>query len=156
MQVTENILDPQYIKRSPRDIMHMSKTGCQRRMLPKDIAPCWHRPWDQRQQEDQRAQGTYCGRPFFCSPGSAAAAACLFEDFAHSGPFHRHLRHSYAITCCRRAPPPARIRGWSMKTLKKDAIKKTEEAFKKKYSGIKANIHRTFIGEYLAFSPNTQ
>lgn len=41
-------------------------------------------------------------------------------------------------------------------SLKKDTIKKTEEAFKKKYSGIKANIHRTFIGEYLAFSPNTQ
>lgn len=40
-------------------------------------------------------------------------------------------------------------------SLKKDAIKKTEEAFKKKYSGIKANIHRTFIGKYLAFSPNT-
>lgn len=41
-------------------------------------------------------------------------------------------------------------------SLKNDAIKKTEEAFKKKYSGIKANIHRTFIGKYLAFSPNTQ
>ena len=24
--------------------MHMLKTGCQRRMLPKDLAPCWHRP----------------------------------------------------------------------------------------------------------------
>ena len=44
MQVTENILDPQYRKRSPRDIMHMLKTGCQRRMLPKDLAPYWHRP----------------------------------------------------------------------------------------------------------------
>ncbi len=68
MQVTENILDPQYRKRKPpRDIMHMLKTGCQRRMLPKDLAPCWHRPWNQRQQEDQRAQGTYCGcgRPLF-------------------------------------------------------------------------------------------
>lgn len=56
----------------------------------------------------------------------------------------------------------ARLRGGGnlplrgLHSLKKDAIKKTEEAFKKKYSGIKANIHRTFIGEYLAFSPNTQ
>lgn len=125
MQVTENILDPQYRKRSPRDIMHMLKTGCQRRMLPKDRAPCWHRPWDQRQQEDQRAQGTHCGcgRPLF---------------------FVRRLR------CGGNLP----LRG--LHSLKKDAIKKTEEAFKKKYSGIKANIHRTFIGEYLAFSPNTQ
>lgn len=42
MQVTENILDPQYRKRKStlRDIMHMLKTGCQRRMLPKDLAPC--------------------------------------------------------------------------------------------------------------------
>ena len=68
MQVTENILDPQYRKRSPRDIMHMLKTGCQRRMLPKDLAPCWHRPWNQRQQEDQRAQGTSLwSASFFCT-----------------------------------------------------------------------------------------
>ena len=125
MQVTENILDPQYRKRSPIDIMHMLKTGCQRRMLPKDLAPCWHRPWDQRQQEDQRAQGTYCGcgRPLF-----------LFARLRCGGNLPLRGLHS----------------------LKKDAIKKTEESFKKKYSGIKANIHRTFIGEYLAFSPNTQ
>ena len=32
---------------------------------------------------------------------------------AHSGPSHRHLRHRCAITCCRRAPPPARVRGWT-------------------------------------------
>ena len=31
----------------------------------------------------------------------------------HSGPSHRHLRHRYAITCCRRAPPPTRVRGWT-------------------------------------------
>ena len=31
-----------------------------------------------------------------------------------------------------------------------------EEAFKKKYSGIKADIRRIIIGEYLAFSPNIQ
>ena len=28
-----------------------------------------------------------------------------------SGPSHRHLRHRCAITCCRRAPPPAPVRG---------------------------------------------
>ena len=41
-------------------------------------------------------------------------------------------------------------------SAKKDAIKKMEEAFKKKYSGIKADIRRIIIGEYLAFSPNIQ
>ena len=43
-------------------------------------------------------------------------AACLFEDSAHfvrSGPSHRHLRHRFATTCCRRAPPPSRVRGWT-------------------------------------------
>ena len=50
------------------------------------------------------------------APGSASAVACLFEDSAHfvrSGPSHRHLRHRFAITCCRRAPPPSRVRGWT-------------------------------------------
>ena len=32
-------------------------------------------------------------------------------------------------------------------SAKKDAIKKMGEAFKKKYSGIKADIRRAFIGE---------
>ena len=32
-------------------------------------------------------------------------------------------------------------------SAKKDAIKKMEEAFKKKSSGIKADIRRAFIGE---------
>ena len=41
-------------------------------------------------------------------------------------------------------------------SAKKDAIKKMEEAFKKKYSGIKAGIRRIIIGEYLVFSPNVQ
>ena len=41
-------------------------------------------------------------------------------------------------------------------SAKKDAIKKMEEAFKKKYSGIKADIRRIIIGEYLDFSPNVQ
>ena len=41
-------------------------------------------------------------------------------------------------------------------SAKKDAIKKMEEAFKKKYSGIKADIRRIIIGEYLDFSPNIQ
>ena len=41
-------------------------------------------------------------------------------------------------------------------STKKDAIKKMEEAFKKKYSGIKADIRRIIIGEYLDFSPNIQ
>ena len=33
--------------------------------------------------------------------------------FAHSGPSHCHLRHRYAITCCQRAPPATRVRGWT-------------------------------------------
>ena len=41
-------------------------------------------------------------------------------------------------------------------SAKIDAIKKMEEAFKKKYSGIKAGIRRIIIGEYLVFSPNVQ
>ena len=41
-------------------------------------------------------------------------------------------------------------------SAKIDAIKKMEEAFKKKYSGIKADIRRIIIGEYLDFSPNIQ
>ena len=41
-------------------------------------------------------------------------------------------------------------------SAKKGAIKKMEEAFKKKYSGIKADIRRIIIGEYLDFSPNIQ
>ena len=52
----------------------------------------------------------------FLSEAHAALAACLFEDsarFARSGPSHRHLRHRCAITCSRRAPPPARVRGWT-------------------------------------------
>lgn len=160
MQVTENILDPQYRKRKfPPPQRHHAYVEDR---LPAAYAAQGPRAMlaptvgSTATRRSKDARNILWSASFFCSPGSAAAAACLFEDFAHSGPFHRHLRHSYAITCCRRAPPPARIRGWSMKTLKKDAIKKTEEAFKKKYSGIKANIHRTFIGKYLAFSPNTQ
>ena len=34
--------------------------------------------------------------------------------------------------------------------------RKMEEAFKKKYSGIKADIRRIIIGEYLDFTPNVQ
>ena len=33
--------------------------------------------------------------------------------FAHSGPSHCHLRHRCAITCCQRAPPATRVRGWT-------------------------------------------
>ena len=32
---------------------------------------------------------------------------------AHSGPSHCHLRHRCAITCCQRAPPATRVRGWT-------------------------------------------
>ena len=32
---------------------------------------------------------------------------------AHSGPSQRLLRPRYAGTCIRRAPPPARVRGWT-------------------------------------------
>ena len=33
--------------------------------------------------------------------------------FAHSGPSQRQHRPRYAQTCCRRAPPPAPVRGWT-------------------------------------------
>ena len=33
--------------------------------------------------------------------------------YAHSGPSQRQHRLRYAQTCCRRAPPPAPVRGWT-------------------------------------------
>ena len=48
----------------------------------------------------------------YCT-GSVVVIAEDSVRFAHSGPSHCHLRHRCAITCCQRAPPATRVRGWT-------------------------------------------
>ena len=54
----------------------------------------------------------------FRSPGAAGTwlrrnSVPAAFGVLHSGPSHRLLRHRFAITCIRRAPPSARVRGWT-------------------------------------------
>ena len=72
------------------------------------------------------APGTGPSRPAVCktafpAPGTGLRTFCRQAASsgrdsvrcAHSGPSQRLLRPRYARTCIRRAPPPARVRGWT-------------------------------------------
>ena len=60
-------------------------------------------------------------RPFRSLSGAEGPQGAVEESghrrnsvrFAHSGPSQRQHRPRFAQTCCRRAPPPAPVRGWT-------------------------------------------